>query len=115
MVNQNDGSTKFELSQIPAEIAKAIHGLKEGETSKPFSMVDERKGRETYRIVCVRKRHEPHRANMREDYNLLQGIMEEQKRKKTMNDWIVTKQKETYVNISPEWQNCDFQYKNWQK
>ena len=113
MINPQDGSVKFELSQIPAEIAKAIQGLEEGGVSKPFAMIDERKGRETYRIVRLRRRHAPHRANMREDYNLLQGIMEEQKRKQTMNDWIIAKQRETYINISPEWQNCEFKYKNW--
>ena len=31
----------------------------------------------------------------------------------TMNDWIIAKQRETYINISPEWQNCEFKYKNW--
>ena len=115
MVNQNDGSMKFQLTEIPAEIAKAIQGLQEGEFSKPFSMVDERKGRETYRIVLLRKRHEPHRANMREDYSLLQELMEERKRKDTIDEWIRKRQSEIYVNISPEWRNCDFQYKGWVK
>lgn len=115
MVNQNDGSMKFQLTEIPAEIAKAIQGLEEGEFSKPFAMVDERKGRETYRIVLLRKRHEPHRANMREDYSLLQELMEERKRKDTIDEWIRKRQSEIYVNISPEWRNCDFQYKGWVK
>lgn len=115
MVNPADGSVKFQLNEIPAEIAKAIQGLKEGEFSKPFSMIDERKGKETYRIVMLRKRHEPHKANMKDDYSMLQNLMEEYKRKAAIDDWIKARQKEIYVDISPAWQNCDFQYNGWIK
>ncbi len=113
MVIQNDGTVKFQLNEIPAEIAKAIQGLKDGEFSKPFFMVDERRSKDTYRIVMLKKRHEPHRANMSDDYSLLQEMMEERKRKDAVDEWIRKRQKEIYVNISPEWQNCDFQYNGW--
>ena len=76
-------------------------------------MIDDRKGRETFRIIRLRKRHEPHRANMSDDYDLLKSLIEEQKRKQTLDDWILRKQKELYVRVSPEWQDCDFQYKGW--
>ncbi len=113
MVNQNDGTFKFELSQIPAEIAKAIQNLKEGEISKPFSMIDERKGKETIRIVKLVKRHAPHKANINDDYDLLKTMVENNKRKQTVDDWIRSKQKELYVFITPDWQGCDFHYKGW--
>lgn len=113
MVNPEDGTVKFQLSQIPAEIAKAIQGLKEGECSKPFRMMDERKGKETVRIVMLRKRHEPHRANINDDYDMLKSIVENRKRKETLDNWIRTKQKELYVKITPAWQNCDFEYEGW--
>ena len=115
MVNPQDGSVKFQISEIPAEIAKAIQGLKEGEFSKPFSMMDSNRDKESYRIVMLCKRHEPHRANMRDDYNMLQNIMEERKRRDAIDAWIRQKQSEIYVSISPEWQNCDFKYDGWVK
>lgn len=113
MVNQNNGSAKFQINELPAEIAKAIQGLKEGEYSKPFMMMDERKGKETYRIVMLKKRHEPHKANIRDDYSMLQMMMEERKRKDVVDEWINKRIQEIYINITPEWQNCDFQYKGW--
>ena len=115
MVNSNDGSVKFQLSEVPAEIAKAIQGLEEGQFSKPFSMIDERRGKETYRIVLLKKRYAPHRANMKDDYSLLQSMMEERKKKDAVDAWIRQHQSEIYVSISPEWQDCDFQYKGWIK
>ena len=113
MVNPNNGSAKFQINELPAEIAKAIQGLKEGEYSKPFMMMDERKGKETYRIVMLKKRHEPHKANIRDDYSMLQMMMEERKRKDVVDEWINKRIQEIYINITPEWQNCDFQYKGW--
>ncbi len=115
MINPEDGTVKFQLSQIPADIAKSLQNLKEGEYSKPFAMMDERKGKETFRIVRLRKRHEPHRANLHDDYDMLKNVIEERKRKETLDEWIMRKQRELYVNITPAWQGCDFQYKGWGK
>jgi peptidyl-prolyl cis-trans isomerase SurA len=115
MINPYDGTQRFQLSQIPADIAKSIQNLKEGEFSKPFAMMDDRRGKETFRLVRLRKRHEPHRANLNDDYDMLKSVIEEQKRKQIFDDWVTKKQRELYVNITPAWQGCDFQYKGWGK
>ncbi len=113
MVNPEDGTIKFQLGQIPAEIAKAIQGLGEGEVSQPFSMMDDRKGKETMRIVRLVKKYAPHKANINDDYDMLKTMVENQKRKQMLDEWIINKQKELYVVITPDWRGCDFQYKGW--
>ncbi len=113
MVNPETGTSKFQLSEIPAEIAKAVQNLKEGEFSKPFVMMDEKKGRETVRIVRLLKRYEPHKANINDDYDMLKNLFEGEKRKQILDDWIKRKQKELYVVITPDWQGCDFEYPGW--
>lgn len=113
MVNPEDGTVKFQLGQIPAEIAKAIQGLKVGEVSKPFAMMDEKKGKETMRIVRLVAKHDPHRANVADDYDMLKEMVENSKRKQMLDDWILAKQKELYVVVTPDWRGCDFQYKGW--
>ncbi len=113
MVNPETGTSKFQLSEIPAEIAKAVQNLKEGEFSKPFIMMDEKKGRETVRIVRLLKRYEPHKANINDDYDMLKNLFEGEKRKQILDDWIKRKQKELYVVITPDWQGCDFEYPGW--
>lgn len=113
MVNPEDGTVKFQLGQIPAEIAKAIQGLKPGEVSKPFAMMDEKKGKETMRIVRLVAKHDPHRANVADDYDMLKVMVENSKRKRMLDDWILAKQKELYVVVSPDWRGCDFQYTGW--
>lgn len=113
MVNPEDGTRKFQLGQIPAEIAKAIQNLQEGQFSKPFVMMDDKKGRETIRMVRLLKKHDPHKANVSDDYDMLKSMFEGQKRKEVLDSWIVNKQKELYVVISPDWRRCEFQYPGW--
>lgn len=113
MVNPEDGTVKFQLGQIPAEIAKAIQGLKPGEVSKPFAMMDEKKGKETMRIVRLVAKHDPHRANVADDYDMLKAMVENSKRKQMLDEWILARQKELYVVVTPDWRGCDFQYKGW--
>ena len=113
MVNPEDGTRKFQLGQIPAEIAKAIQNLQEGQFSKPFVMMDDKKGRETIRMVRLLKKHDPHKANVSDDYDMLKSMFEDQKRKEVLDSWIVNKQKELYVVISPDWRRCEFQYPGW--
>ena len=115
MLNPNDGSVRMQLSDLPAEIAKAIQGLEVGQYSKPFQMIDDKRGKETWRIVRLKARHEPHRANMRDDYSMLQSLMEERKKKDVLDQWIREHQRNIYVNISPEWRDCNFQYGGWVK
>lgn len=113
MVNPEDGTRKFQLGQIPAEIAKAIQNLQEGQFSKPFVMMDDKKGRETIRLVRLLKKHDPHKANVSDDYDMLKSMFEGQKRKEVLDSWIVNKQKELYVVITPDWRRCEFQYPGW--
>ncbi|MBR8536279.1 peptidylprolyl isomerase [Carboxylicivirga sediminis] len=115
MVNPQTGTSKFEIAQIPVEINKQLQNLKEGEVSPSFFMLDERKGQETYRLIKLKRKSEPHKANLKEDYQLLQSMLENSMRQETLDKWIKTKQQETYITVDKNWVNCDFEYDNWVK
>lgn len=115
MVNPQTGTSKFEIAQIPVAINKELQGMKDGEISESFYMLDERKGKETFRLVKLKQKLSPHKANLKEDYQLLQSMLENSLRQETLDEWIKTKQKETYITIDNKWVNCDFNYKDWIK
>ena len=115
MVNPKTGNTKFEIGDIPPQMNKAIQGMKPGEISKPFKLMDEQKGRETFRIVLLKSKTLPHRANLRDDYQLLKGMLENKKREEAIKKWIKEKQATTYIKIDKKWLTCDFEYKGWVK
>jgi len=115
MLNPQTGTAKFELSQIPVAINKQLQTMSVDDISPSFFMLDETKGQETYSLVKLKKKTDPHRANLRDDYQMLQMMLENQKQQETLDKWIKTKQKETYITIDKKWVNCDFEYLGWVK
>jgi peptidyl-prolyl cis-trans isomerase SurA len=64
-------------------------------------------------IVRVKKKTDVHRANLTDDFQTIKSMLERKKSADFINEWILKKQKTTFVQISPEWQGCDFRYPNW--
>ncbi|MCL2650662.1 MAG: peptidylprolyl isomerase [Candidatus Azobacteroides sp.] len=120
MVNRNErsnnyGTSRFEMGELPQEAGKIIYGMKVGEISKPFTMIDQKQQKEVVAIVKLKSKTEGHKANISDDYQTLKILVENQKREEILNDWIAKKQKETYIRINDDWKNCDFQRDGWIK
>jgi len=115
MVNPVSQSTKFELQHISPAILRQLEKMEVGEISEPFLMIDERLGKDYYAVIKLKSKTEAHRANLKDDYQLIQSILENKKREEIFNKWIVGKQKETYISISPNWINCKFEFEGWKK
>ena len=114
MFNQEDASSKFEMKDLPSEVARAVAGLQVGEISKPFIMINT-KGKEVVAMVKLKSRVNGHRATMTDDYQDLQDVLVEKLREEQIENWIREKQKTTYVRINEDWKNCEFQYPGWIK
>ena len=113
MINPNTGSSRFEYQDLAPEIAKQIYSLNEGDVSQPFVMMDQTKNREVCAIVRVKKKTDVHRANLTDDFQAIKSMLEAKLSADFIHNWILQKQKKTFVQISPEWQGCDFEYPNW--
>ncbi|MCH5176127.1 MAG: peptidylprolyl isomerase [Prevotellaceae bacterium] len=114
MVNKNDATPKFEMKDLPAEVARAVAGLQVGEISKPFIMVDS-KGKEVVAMVKLKSRTNGHRATMADDYQAMLDVVVNKLSEEKIENWIRSKQKSTYIHINDEWQNCEFKYPGWIK
>ncbi len=115
MVNPNSGTARFEmqdLAQVSQEVAKVVHGLKVGEISDAFTMVN-LKGKEICAIVKLKARIDGHKATIAEDYQRLKSIVQERLGEEKLEKWIREKQKNTYVRINENWVKCDFKYPGW--
>lgn len=112
--NQEDGtsSSKFELQDLPVEIASVVDKLEVGEISKPFSMV-QRNGTTVCAIVKLKSRTQGHKANMRDDYDYLKQLYTQKVGQEKVAKWIKKKQKDTYVRINKEYRNGTFTYPDW--
>jgi peptidyl-prolyl cis-trans isomerase SurA len=86
-----------------------------GDISDPFLMKDERYGKDYYAIIKLKSRVEAHKANLTDDYQLIQTILENKKREELFKKWITDKQRDNYISISPKWSGCSFEFKGWIK
>ena len=107
-------TSKFEMVNLPTEVARVVTGMQIGEISKPFAMINNQ-GKEVVAVVKLKNRINGHRATMKEDYQVLQETMLEKLNEAKINDWIREKQKTTYVRINEDWRDCEFQYPGWIK
>lgn len=115
MYNDQTRSTKFQMSQLPQEVAKQVDKLKVGEISNPFIMVDEKTGREVVAIVKLKNRIEGHKATLSDDFEELKDMYETYRKSEILKEWIENKIKSTYVYIEEGWRDCDFQHEGWLK
>ena len=117
MVNNKRGvtSTKFEMGDLPQEIAKVVDTLKVQQISEPFIMRDPKTEREVVVIVKLTNRIAGHNANMKDDYQTIKSLYEEKTKSSIIANWIAKKQKETFVRIEYGWRNCEFEYDGWLK
>lgn len=114
MVNPHAGTSRFQMQELPPEIAMQIDKMNVGDVSKAFTMMGPNQ-KEVTAIVKLKTKIEGHKANMSDDYQELKRIVEESKRQEILDKWIRKKQHDTYVRIREEYQNCDFEYPGWVK
>ncbi|MDE5774025.1 MAG: peptidylprolyl isomerase [Muribaculaceae bacterium] len=117
MVNNTEmtSSPRFEMQQLPPEVAAQIEKMQPGDVSEAFIMKDEKKNADVVAIVRLTERIPGHRASMQDDYNMIKNLYEESLKEQMIKEWVERKIKETYVKIEDGWNNCDFQYEGWIK
>jgi peptidyl-prolyl cis-trans isomerase SurA len=110
LINPATGSTWWEVSQLDQSVFFAIDKLKIGEMSDPITLREgERKT--AYRVIMLKARTEPHRANLKDDYQKIQQAAEAEKKQKKVDEWIERKRASFFIKIDPEYLGCDFQTK----
>ena len=107
-------TSKFKMKDLPTEVARAVEGLKVGEISKAFSMVNS-KGKTVCAIVKLKSRTEGHRAKITDDFQVMKKVVLEKRREELIHNWVKNKIKETYVRMDDRYKNCNFEYEGWIK
>lgn len=114
LANPQTGSSKFELTQLPPEVAKMVEKMESGDISKPFSMINS-SGKEVFVVIRLKTKTDSHVANIDQDYVAIKDIYLQEKQEAYMEQWIEDKQREIYISIDEEWAKCDFENKGWVK
>lgn len=113
IINPYTGSTRFqmdELGQMDQSIAFAVDKLKIGEFTKPMPATTN-DGKQAYRILYLKNRTLPHKANLVDDYQNIQGAAMAKKQKEAIQTWIKKKSADTYVHLADDFKDCTFNNK----
>lgn len=113
MINQASGTTRFEMKDLPQEVAKVVDKMQVGDVSEAFIMKDPKRDRDIVAIVKLTERIPAHRANLSEDYQTIKGMYENSAKQKMVKEWLANKIRDTYVKIEENWADCDFEHPEW--
>ena len=113
-VTQEGRTSRFQLADLPPEVARAVDTLSVGNISAPFQMINER-GKTVCAIVKLKSRTEGHKATITEDFQVMKNLVLNKRREEKLHQWVVDRIKSTYVRINERYRNCDFEYEGWVK
>jgi peptidyl-prolyl cis-trans isomerase SurA len=114
VVNPADNSTMFGLNELQTSEYEVLRNMNVGEISDPFEAVDEN-NKTVYKIVKVNRSTKPHKANMKEDYMLLQMMALDAKKLTVLKVWLNEKISTTYIHIDGSFKNCEFANPAWKQ
>jgi len=107
LINPMTGTSLFESDQLDPKVFFVIDKLEAEELSTPVQFQTE-ENKDAYRIIYLKNRTEPHKANLKDDYDKLQQWALEEKKQEEIQHWIKDKATKTYVKISDNYKECEF-------
>lgn len=114
MINPQNSSTKLELDELPQEMYNVVQKIKLGDISEPFESRSE-KGDVVYKIIKVKRIIEPHKINIKDDYEKVEQIALSIKQQEAIEKWLKESKKKTYIHVDESLINCEFLKNGWIK
>ena len=108
---QGRNGTFLNIDELDKDMVKLLPKLKPGEYSQPVAFTDER-GKKSVRIVYLKSRSEPHRENMRDDYNREAQRALEEKKAEALEKWFNARIATYYIMIDDDYKTCS-QLQRW--
>jgi len=105
LVNPQTMASTFELDQLPTKDYYMIRNMEVNDISEPYESTDQNH-KVCYKILLLKARTEPHRANLKQDYMLLQTMSLIYKTNKVMREWYEEKKETTYIRVDPFFSDC---------
>ncbi len=105
MLNPSTGNTFFEIKDLDPDVYFTLDTMEINQVSSPIEYRAPT-GEVSYKIVKLISRTNPHSANLEQDYSKIRTACLEQKKGKFVNDWVLDKIDETFIEIDPSYNVC---------
>lgn len=104
-VPQTGGSLILPEALDPS-VALLVNDMKPGEFSQPIEYTDDQSGDKLVRIIYLKNRTEPHRANLKDDYSRIQSVAFEEKKNRYLQEWLDQKLSSFYIKVDNSYAEC---------
>lgn len=105
LVNPQTQASTFQLDQLPTKDYYMIRNMKVKDLTEPYESTDHNH-KICYKLIYLKTRSEPHRANLKQDYMLLQDLALMNKNNQVLNEWYEEKKQSTYIRRDVTYKNC---------
>ncbi len=106
LLNPETGTTHIAPDKLDKMLFFSVDTMPLNKISSPMLMSTP-EGKNAYRLIMVKSRTKPHKANLKDDYQRIQEIALQEKQSKAMSDWVMKKKKSTYIHINEEYDSCE--------
>jgi peptidyl-prolyl cis-trans isomerase SurA len=106
------GSTYVSIDELDKDIVTQLEGLNTGDLSKPVSFTNER-GDKGVRFLYLKSRTEPHRMNLKDDYDKIAQLALEEKKYFVLDKWMNARIPAYYVMLDSDAAQCGGQLQKW--
>ena len=113
IVNSETRDTQFDLTRMPPQLYAKVGNLKAGDISDVF-FEESREGDKTFKIILIKSRTEAHTADLSQDYVKIKNLAIQKKKTELIEKWANEIIQETYIKISNDYFDCEFE-SNWAK
>jgi len=113
LLNPETGTSKLSPDKMDRVLFFEVDTMPLNTVSKPLLMTTAENA-QAYRLVIVKSRTQPHKANLKDDYQKIQEVAVANKQAKALNDWVERKRKTTYIQINDDMNHCET-LKHWSK
>lgn len=110
-ITSRDGDTYNTIDELDKDIVTMLDKIKVGEYSHPVAFTDER-GKKGVRLLFLKSKSEPHRLNLKDDYNRIAQAALEEKKFFALEKWLKANIPSFYIMVDPEAGDCP-QLKKW--
>ena len=107
-------SSKFQMQELPQEVAKVVDTMQVGQISRAFQMINQR-GKTVCAIVKLKNRVDGHKASITEDFQVMKDVVLNKRNEECIHQWVVDKIKSVYTRLNDNYRDCKFEYEGWFK
>ena len=112
-MKQGSNGSFLTIDQLDKDLVVMLKDLKVGQYSQPVEYTSER-GKKGVRIVYLKSKTEPHRENMKDDYNKISSRALEEKKNDALDAWFIKKIPTYFILLDDEYKGCP-EMKKWKE